>query len=189
MSQVSLDIIRGVAQAAANCYDGALDDEGNPVKIGLKREEGNPILDSRNMDGFKVKFHGNRLVCTYQSDIKLKDVYKGKLENEVEQTISDIVKHLKKQYKKVTGNTLSLTPEGDADLRVQSTSRVRVFVTANKTYKVGGLESVEDAKKSSKEREKLETSFKSFLDNGAWRKPPANKNQKGGQGKDSQKDG
>ena len=65
MSQANLEIIRGVAQAASNCYDGALDDEGQPIKIGLKREEGNPILNSRNVDGFKVKFHGDKLMCTY----------------------------------------------------------------------------------------------------------------------------
>ena len=187
MSQANLEIIRGVAQAAANCYDGALDDEGQPIKIGLKREEGNPILNSRNVDGFKVKFHGDKLMCTYQSDIKLKDVYKGNLENEMEQTMNDVVNHLKKQYKKITGNTLSLTPEGEVDCLVQSTSRVRVFVTAKKTYKVGGLDSVEAAKNDSKD--KLDSSFRSFLDKGGFGSPPANKNQKGGQGKDSQKDG
>ena len=36
MSQVTLDIIRGIAQAAANAYDGALDDKGEPIKIGLR---------------------------------------------------------------------------------------------------------------------------------------------------------
>jgi Holliday junction resolvase-like predicted endonuclease len=187
MSQVSLDIIRGVAQAAANCYDGALDDEGQPIKVGLKREEGNPMLDSRNMDGFKVKFHGDKLVCTYHSEIKLKDVYKGSLENEVEKTLNDIVSHLKKQYKKITGNALSLSPQGEADLLVQSTSRVRVFVTANKTYKIGGGDGVVSVGEPS--REKLEASFKSFLDKGGFESPPKNKHQKGGQGKDSQKDG
>ena len=38
MSQLSLDVIRGIAQAAANSYDGALDDKGEPIKIGLKRD-------------------------------------------------------------------------------------------------------------------------------------------------------
>ena len=129
---------------------------------------------------------GSRDAAT-ASDIKLKDVYKGNLENEMEQTMNDVVNHLKKQYKKITGNTLSLTPEGEVDCLVQSTSRVRVFVTAKKTYKVGGLDSVEAAKNDSKD--KLDSSFRSFLDKGGFGSPPANKNQKGGQGKDSQKDG
>lgn len=187
MSQANLEIIRGVAQAAAGCYDGALDDEGNPVKIGLKREEGNPILSSRNVDGFKVKFHGDKLMCTYQSDIKLKDVYKGNLENEMEQTMNDIVNHLKKQYKKITGNALTLTPQGEVDCLVQSTSRVRVFVTAKKSYKVGGLDSVGSVADESKDS--LDSSFRSFLDQGGFGSAPPNKNQKGGQGKENQKDG
>ena len=49
-----LDIINGISQAAANAYDGALDENGEPLKVGLKREEGNPILDKRVMDGFNV---------------------------------------------------------------------------------------------------------------------------------------
>ena len=82
MSQVTLDIIRGIAQAAANAYDGALDDKGEPIKIGLKREEGHPVLDSRTMDGFKCRIDGTNLIVAYQSDIKLKDVYTTNFENE-----------------------------------------------------------------------------------------------------------
>ena len=187
MSQANLDVIRGVAQAAANSYDGALDEKGEPIKVGLKREEGHLVLDSRTVDGFKVRFHGDKLLCTYQSEIKLKDVYKGDLENEMEQTMADIVKHLKKEYKKITGNALTLTPEGEVDVLVQSTSRVRVFVTASKAYKVGGLDGIEAVVQPSKE--KLETSFKSFLDQGGWGKVPKNKEQKGGWKKNKQKDG
>ena len=40
MSQKDLDVVRGLMQAAADSYDGALDDKGEPIKIGLKREEG-----------------------------------------------------------------------------------------------------------------------------------------------------
>ena len=34
-----LDIVRGISQVMANTHDGALDENGEPVKIGLKREE------------------------------------------------------------------------------------------------------------------------------------------------------
>ena len=48
-----LDVIQGLAQAAANSYDGALDEDGNPIEIGLKREDKN--MYKRNLaDGFKV---------------------------------------------------------------------------------------------------------------------------------------
>ena len=49
MSQETYDVFRGIAQAAANSFDGALDDDGNPIEIGLKREQGHPVHDSRNI--------------------------------------------------------------------------------------------------------------------------------------------
>ena len=178
MSQLSLDVIRGIAQAAANSYDGALDDKGEPIKIGLKREEGNPMLDTRVMDGFKVRLSGDKLIVSYQSDIKLKDVYKGNFQNEIEDIMSDIVSFLKKEYKKITGKALALKAVGECDSLVQSTSRVRVFVNASKTYQIGGVDDVEENEKPSEER--LEGSFKKFLDQGGWGQKAPNKNQKGG---------
>ena len=41
-----LEIVRGLSQAAANAYDGALDENGDVLQVGLNREEGHPILDS-----------------------------------------------------------------------------------------------------------------------------------------------
>ena len=162
-----LEIIRGIAQAAASAYDGALDDEGNPLEVGLKREEGNPLIDKRIMDGFKVKINGTTLIVTYHSDLLLKDIYankKGRLEDELEQTMADIVKFLKKQYRKITKNTLSLKEKGEVDAMVQTTSRVRVFVTASKMYEIQNLSGVEDAELPSEDT--LEVSFKKFLDQG-----------------------
>ena len=79
MSSNTLEIIQGLAQAAANAYDGSHDErfvrDGEVKKIGLKREEGCPIMDNRVMDGFKVKFSGDSMCIHYQSDIKLKEVY------------------------------------------------------------------------------------------------------------------
>ena len=49
MSEKTLEVIRGLAQAAASSYDGALDKDGEPITLGLKREEGNPITDSRTL--------------------------------------------------------------------------------------------------------------------------------------------
>ena len=63
-----LDIVRGLGQAAANAYDGALDESGEPLQLGLKREKGHPVLDSRVMDGFNVKFYGNKIcIKSYQN--------------------------------------------------------------------------------------------------------------------------
>ena len=47
MSAKTLEVIRAIAQAAANSYDGAHDEkytgEGNSKVVGLKREEGDLI--------------------------------------------------------------------------------------------------------------------------------------------------
>ena len=62
----TLEIIRGISQAAANAYDGAhmegYSSDGKARTIGLKREEGNPITDKRVMDGFGVAFHGKPML-------------------------------------------------------------------------------------------------------------------------------
>ena len=162
MSEKTLSIIRGLAQAAAGAYDGATDSEGKPVELGLKREDGNIIVDSRVIDGFKCRFAGPIMIVSYQSDIQLKDVYGGNFENDIEATFGDIVKHVKKEYKKITGDAVSLTPQGDADILVQETSRIRVFVTAHKNYLIGGLADVKDPEKVLSER--FESKFRTFLD-------------------------
>ena len=177
MSQVTLDIIQGIAQAAANAYDGAHDEKGEPIKLGLKREEGHPIHDSRTVDGFKVKIDGSYVIVTYQSDIKLKDVYANDFESEMESCCADVAKWLKKEYKKVTGKALSLSSDEESNILVQSTSKVRVFVIATKKYKIGGLENVEDRLKPSEDR--LDAKFKEFLGLGGLGSRPKNKNQKG----------
>ena len=164
MSQKDLDVVRGIMQAAADSYDGALDDKGEPIKVGLKREEGHPVLDTRVMDGFKCQIDGANLIIKYQSDLLLKDVYSGNLENELEQTMSDIVKHLKKQYKKITGKTLKLKSACEVDALVQSTSRVRVFVLATKIYEIGNLKDVENRLQPSENN--LDKNFKKFLEKG-----------------------
>tara|TARA_R110000824_G_scaffold90401_1_gene220828 strand:+ start:129 stop:701 length:573 start_codon:yes stop_codon:yes gene_type:complete len=140
-----LDIINGISQAAANAYDGALDDKGEPIKVGLKREEGDPVLDMRVIDGFNVSIAGNMLIVKYQGEILLKDVYKGDFEGEIAQRLQDIVSFLKKEYKKITGNSLTLTKEDkEPDVLVQSSSRIRSWVQAQQKFKIGGMPDQEE---------------------------------------------
>jgi hypothetical protein len=170
MSQKILDVLRGISQAAGNMYDGATDENNEPIKIGLKREEGNPNLDKRTIDGCSVRCSGKTLHVSYHSELLLKDVYAGNLENQLEQTMADIVSYLKKEYKKITGNTLSLKEKGECNSRVESTSRVRVFVTARKDYEISNMDDVEDIKGPSEE--KLEKTFKDFLAQASDKKAP-----------------
>ena len=61
------------------------------------------------IDGFNVSIAGNILVIKYQGEIMLKDVYKGDFEGEMAQRLQDISSYLKKQFKKITGKSLTLT--------------------------------------------------------------------------------
>ena len=135
-----IDIVNGLSQAAANAYDGALDEKGEPLKVGLKREEGNPILDKRVIDGFNVTISGNILTVKYQGEITLKDVYKGDFEAEMAQRLQDIISYLKKEYKKITGNSVTLTKEDkEPDVLVQSLNHKRSWVQAHQGFKIGGI--------------------------------------------------
>jgi len=142
----TLEIIQGINQAAANAYDGAHDQRfvtGDPKKIGLNREEGCAIVDSRISDGFGIKIIGDKLQINYEANIRLSDVYANGFEEECERKVQAIADFLKKEYKTITGKSLSLTPEGEVICIVQNTSRVRTFVMAHRLYKIGGMRDVE----------------------------------------------
>ena len=136
----TLEIINGISQVLAKGYDGALDENDEPLKVGLKREEGNPLIDPRVIDGFGVKFESNCICITYSSEIRLKEVYGGSLEDDVSSKISDVAKFIKKEYKALTKNGLTLTADGEVNVLVQPVSRVRTLVTAVQKFKIGGLE-------------------------------------------------
>ena len=143
MSKETLEIIRGLSQDAAKAYDGAHDErfslDGQIRKTGLMREEGCALMDKRVIDGFKVKFYGDSMIINYQSDVMMKDIKDGRFENQIAQTINEVKKFLIKEYKAVTGNSVSLTKKGEPNIIIQTTSRVRTFVQAYQHYKVGGL--------------------------------------------------
>lgn len=160
------EIVQGLSQAAANCYDGALDENGEPLLAGLQREEGDPILDKRVMDGFNIKFYGNMMCLSYMSEVQLKEVYDSGFETRIEEQIAEIVKFLKKEYRKIQGSDVALTKEGEVDVHVENSTRVRSWVTAKCHYKVGGLNEENEVTPPSKDR--LESNWRSFLDQGGW---------------------
>ena len=75
-----LELFRGISQAIANSYDGAHDErysyDGEERKVGLKREQGDPVIDMRVNDGFKVKLDGDRLCIHYHAEMILKNIKK-----------------------------------------------------------------------------------------------------------------
>jgi hypothetical protein len=177
-----LEIIQGLAQAAANGYDGAHDEryvrDGEAKKVGLKREEGCPIMDQRVNDGFKVKFYGSNICIHYQADIMLKDIYKGGFESEMARMLNQVKKFLQKEYRAITGNSITLTKEGDISVIAQSVSRVRSFVQAHQFYKISGLK--QDPYSGGSENRTVDDAIRSFLDLSNNNKRPQNDTRKKG---------
>ena len=165
------EIIQGLSQAAANAYDGALDEDGTPLQAGLAREIGNPLIDRRVMDGFNVRFFGNKMILSYQSETKLKEVYKSGYEDDIDGMMNEVIKFLKKEYKKITKGTVSLKQEGDIDIRVENSSRVRTWCTAVKTYIIEGTDAETVPQYSN---DKLQDGWEKFLSLGGSAPRPQN---------------
>lgn len=166
------EIVQALSQAAANAYDGAHDADGEAIKAGLQREEGNPLIDKRVMDGFGVKFHGNMMRLSYQSEVQLKEVYANGFEADVEQRMADIVTFLKKEARKLGVGSVSLSKEGEIDIRVENSSRVRSWVTAVMDYKIGGIEEVAIVGEATED--KLAAGWEKFMSQGGLGTRPPN---------------
>jgi len=144
MSKEALEVFRGISQAMGHAYDGATDEKGEPIKIGLRRDDKNPMLQSRDgdMDGFGVKMVGDKLIVNYHSEAPMPEVHKkgpSAFEAEVEQRFANIIKFLKKEYKKAVGKALSLKADGDAEILLQYMNRKRSWIQATKCYTIRGL--------------------------------------------------
>ena len=166
----TLEIIQGINQAAANAYDGAHDQRfvsGDTKEIGLGREEGCPIIDSRVSDGFGVKIIGDMLQINYEANVRLSDVYAVGFEEECERKIQAIADFLKKEYKVITSNTLRLAPQGEAICIVQNTSRVRTFVMCHKLFKIGGMQGVETLGEAI--TDPIDVKYQKFLKEGSFK--------------------
>tara|TARA_Y100000592_G_scaffold100997_1_gene184399 strand:+ start:3597 stop:4160 length:564 start_codon:yes stop_codon:yes gene_type:complete len=165
----TLEIVQGIKQAMANAYDGAhderlVDGEDLVKKIGLRREEGCPLTDTRNMDAVFVKIHGNILYVYYHTEVLSKESHNNQLKSEIEQRIADTVSYLKKEYRKVNGESLSLGSGMDLDIDMQFISRRRVSVRACQGFQIKGMgEDVEDLTQPASDPDRLEKSIKDFL--------------------------
>ena len=163
-------ILKGISAAMALSYDGATDENGDPIKIGLRREEGNPVIDSRVMDGFDCKVQGNLLIVKYNTEENIKGLrgihHMGleKYQNEIEQRMADIIKFIKKEAKKATGTTVNLKLDGEIDILIQPINKLRTVVSAVGMYTVGGLEAQEDPKPQGARRSEADF-YKSFISN------------------------
>tara|TARA_B100000123_G_C25719238_1_gene423661 strand:+ start:854 stop:1408 length:555 start_codon:yes stop_codon:yes gene_type:complete len=165
----TLEIVTALQQAAANCYDGSHDERftGKDLakEIGLRREKGCSIKDSRVIDGFSVKVSGNTVFLSYHTECTSKEAHRTSLVSEIEQCMADIVKFLKKEYKKVGGEgSLSLNRPSEVDIEMQYISRQRVSIIASQKFELGGVEAEHVGLPS--EEDRLDKSIRDFLSMG-----------------------
>jgi len=158
-----LDVVQTIAQVAqANAHYGATDAEGKPIKVGLRREEEMTIHDPRLVDGFKVKFSGDKMILTYQAEVLIQEVHEPGFEGEVKQTLSDILSYIKKEYKKIANKALTISRDGDPDIQVQNISRIRTILTATQVFNLKGTEA-DSVSAEESSNDKLKKAMKSFL--------------------------
>lgn len=159
MSNKMLDMFEYINQVVRNTYDGAVDKEGKPIKSGLKREKEVSFTERRIMDGFKVKISGNKFILLYHSEIPVSDFHKKDFKEEVGQVTEDIISYIKKEYKKLSGETLTLTEEGEPQIEVSKTSKVRAWLTSKCFYKIGGIKEGD----KDEQKDKLDKAIKTWM--------------------------
>jgi hypothetical protein len=172
-----MEVIKGISQVMAQTYDGARDEKGEPIKVGLRRESVPPLTscECRLLDGFKarVTHYSDKnesfpcLIMSYQSEIKLEEAHNPKLMQDVEELITEALKYLKKEFKKVTGKELSVQKHGDAKMLVEELSKIRVNLTAQCHYKIGGVDMPKLENPSDTQRAKK---FQDWLSLGGFKK-------------------
>tara|TARA_B100000282_G_scaffold288528_1_gene257294 strand:- start:3669 stop:4154 length:486 start_codon:yes stop_codon:yes gene_type:complete len=135
----TLDILDSIAQVLANTYDGALDENGEPIKIGLRREEGNPMIDHRIIDGFGACVLGDRLHIKYHAEIPLKEVHSNSFESDMESMVEKVKSYIQKEFKKIKKQALTLSDPSEVDVLVEYISRIRTSVKVHKCFKIGGI--------------------------------------------------
>jgi len=158
------EIARGISQVMADSYDGALDQDGKPLDTGLKRGAfDTKITDRRVNDGFGLSLNGNILILNYEGEVSVKELHDKNFESDTESTLAEVLKFVKKHYKKVTGNTLKCKPVGKPNISVQSTSRVHTWVEAQMRYEIQGMDGIATSADAPDGEELLDKSIRDFL--------------------------
>ena len=120
------------------------------------------------MDGFGVRVCGDILKVHYHAEMPLKQTHpEDKLQSEMDQIMEDLISFLKKEYRNVTGTSLSLSPhDKESDVRSEYLNRQRVTTKATKQWKINGLSDLTKDREESTEEHTLDDTFKKFLKQG-----------------------
>ena len=140
--------------------------DGSGAEIGLKREEGDPILDSRVMDGFAAKVHGNQLIINYHSMMSPKDFHSKRdpavaLKQDLKDVFDNIEKFLKTEVSKLNVGSLRLAQVGEDDALIQYLNRGRYNCVAKRVYNI--LRTEAEGVADDKQRKHKEDVIKSFV--------------------------
>lgn len=158
-----LDVLKGISQVMANTRDDniGIHGDGKPTETGaLQREEEVSIHDPRVMDGFSVKITGDRLQITYNVRERMNNIASPQFKKNIQGTLSEISSYIKKEYKNVTGKTLSLDQEGECKIQVQALSGLKSHVQATCVYKVSQLKELVNAFEDELRKERLKKAQK-----------------------------
>jgi hypothetical protein len=152
-----LDVAKAISTISLLHHDGAIDKKGKKVESGLRRECEVEISDRRVIDGFSAKVAGNKMILNYHSECTIHEMHNKDFETDLEKTMNDVLAFLKKEYKALTKETLSLKEEGKMDYQIESTSRVRSWVKAQRIFTITSVKSEDVPEK------KLENAMKSWI--------------------------
>lgn len=158
-----LDVLKGISQVVANTRDDnkGITGEGEPVKTdALQREEELTIHDPRVMDGFSIKIMADRLQITYNVRERMRNVSESDFKKKMQDTVDSVASYIKKEYKNVTGKSLSLDREDECKIVVQTLSSIKTHVQCICVYKVAQLKELVNAFEDELRKERLKKAQK-----------------------------
>lgn len=132
------EVMKVLRQIQGQSYDGALTYDGKPLKIGMKREDTDEF-HRRKIDAFSVSSAMPDVIkVKYSSQCRLEEIKDNKyFEDEVYEVLNSIKSHLQKEYKRISGKSVTLTEVKKHPIDVQYMSKVNCYLHTCVEYKVG----------------------------------------------------
>lgn len=140
-----LEVVTALKQAAANAQWTKTD--------ALEREKSTGPRKFKINDSFKIQIQDNKMTLNYTIENKNALMPNFRFEVNPENKHKEILDFLKKEYKKITGKTVSFGSESNMVCTITPISNVTQINRYSKVYEIKGIESFVD--KYSKEVGKL----------------------------------
>lgn len=114
----------------------------NEVKQEMSEKRGKEVLmkppkGGELTEGYSVSFASHKMIVGYHAHIRLEEINTKKFEGEIDENISEFVKLVKKKYKELTGESISLKrTSDDFDKEIFAASLKRAWVVAKAVYSI-----------------------------------------------------